>query len=149
MPPGSAVWTTLCYRARMPLRSRHELSRPDATKSYKKYYHLLRELQRVGFFRLPTDLESYVFPTPRPGLTKKLSEISLTEVRPTIEVLYVQPLASTSESSIDFARFAYHVSQHPDPLSQRFTRSLLSWCQPAGVLEAAEEIVCCDGPATR
>jgi hypothetical protein len=111
-----------------------------ATKAHQKYYHLLRELETLGFITLPEDLESFIFPEPRPGMTKRLREISVGAHRPQLEVIFVQPLASESARCIDFATFARHVARHDDPLSKRFSESLLRWCSPAGSLEATGEI---------
>jgi len=109
-------------------------------KARTKYFHLLQELERLELLLLPKDLESFVYAENRQGLTQKLSEISLTAHRPAIEVLYVQPLASGSDAVIDFECFARHVARHPDPLSQRFSQSLLRWRSPAGTSDAQAEI---------
>jgi len=111
-----------------------------ATKAKTKYFHLVRELERLELLRLPSDLERSVFTSTGQALTKKLGEITLTAHRPTIEVLYIQPLASGSEAVIDFECFARHVARHPDPLSQRFSQSLLRWRSPAGTSDAQAEI---------
>lgn len=112
-----------------------------ATSAYKKYYHLLRELETLGYLHLPPDLATFIFPTPRSGLTKKLREITLGAHRPKLEVFFVQPHASESDRVIDFETFARHVAKHDDVLSQRFAESLLRWRHPAGDLEAIGEVM--------
>ncbi|MET0340669.1 MAG: hypothetical protein ABW252_06690 [Polyangiales bacterium] len=113
-----------------------------STSSHQKYFHLLRELERVELLKLPPDLAEYVFPEPRQGLTRKLREITLTTKRPRVEVVFVQPIVTGGgERCIDFECFARHVARHPDPLSQRFSESLLRWRAPAGAREAATEVV--------
>lgn len=112
-----------------------------ATSSYKKYFHLLSELELLGYLQLPSDLQSYIFPESRRGLTQKLREITIGVHRPKLEVVFVQPLPSASDRVIDFETFARHVAKHEDALSQRFAQSLLRWRGPAGEIEAAAEVV--------
>lgn len=111
-----------------------------ATSAYKKYYHLLRELESLGYLRLPDDLAAFIFPKSKPGLTKKLGEIRLGTHLPKLELVFVQPNGTDLDRAIDFETFARHVAKHEDALSQRFAESLLRWRTPAGEPEASDEV---------
>ena len=105
-----------------------------ATKAYQKYYHLIATLADLGFFALPGDIEAYLFPKPRRGLTKRLHDIELVSIDPAIDVIYVQPEATDGDRVISFADFAAHVRKNDDPLSQLFAEHLMRWRTAAGAL---------------
>lgn len=111
-----------------------------ATSAYQKYYHLLCELESLGYLQLPDKLSAFIFPKAKPGLTKKLREIGLGKHRPKLELLFVQPNATHLGRAIDFETFARHVAKHGDALSQRFAESLLRWRTPAGALAAGDDV---------
>lgn len=103
-----------------------------ATSSHQKYHHLATALARLGYLELPSDLESYVYPLPRPGLSARLQEVRVIDRVSTIEVLYVQPEKTEGDRCIDFETFAAYVQRFDDPVSQRFAERLLTWREPAG-----------------
>ncbi len=104
-----------------------------ATKAKQKYAHLLCALQEAGCLRLPDELLTYLYPKPRPGVTKCLRQVETTVATDEFEVvvLYVQPELGAGDV-IDFEAFASVVGQHDDVLSQRFSRSLRGWRVTAG-----------------
>lgn len=103
-----------------------------ATNAHQKYHHLADTLARLGYLALPADLEGYLRPAPRPGLTARLEQIAVTGRDAAIEVIYVQPMQTGSDRCIDFERFAKHVERHDDPFSRLFREHLLRWRAPAG-----------------
>lgn len=111
-----------------------------ATKHRRKYFHLLRELATLGLLHLPRELEMHMFSDSQAGVLDQLRRISVADVRPKIEVLYVQPLPGDGPNHIDFECFARHVARHSDPLSQRFSESLLRWRTAAGEQEVRREL---------
>jgi hypothetical protein len=102
------------------------------TTSHQKYHHLARALGRLGFLDLPSDLASYVYPMPRPGLLVKLAEIVVSAQDLPIEVIYVQPEKSTGDRCVSFEEFATHVEKYADPFSARFSEHLRRWQSRAG-----------------
>ena len=46
-----------------------------ATSAHQKYFHLARMLTDLGFLQLPDDIEKYLYPSPRPRLSKQLVTI--------------------------------------------------------------------------
>lgn len=102
------------------------------TTAHQKYNHLATSLARLGYFDLPSDLASYVFPTPRPGLLAKLGEVVVSGVNTPIEILYIQPTKSEGDQCIDFERFAAHVDRFDDPFSRLFAEHLRRWTDNAG-----------------
>jgi hypothetical protein len=111
-----------------------------ATDQRKKYYHLLRELATLGLLHLPADIETRVFAETQRGIGKVLQQIEVAETRAEIEVLYVQPTTTGDANHIDFETFARYVRRHADPLSQRFSESLLRWRTAAGEPEVKREL---------
>ncbi len=103
-----------------------------ASAAHQKYSHLLTELGRAGFLSLPSDLETFVFPTPKRGLRKKLGSVETTGLDAPIEVIYVQPEKSPGERVVDFETFAGFVDRHDDPFSRVFAAHLRRWTVRAG-----------------
>jgi hypothetical protein len=103
-----------------------------STNEHQKYHHLAVELARLGYFRVPVDLEDYTYPRPRTGLASRLRKIEVAAVDSKVEVIYVQPEATDGDLCIDFARFAECVSKHTDPLSKSFADHLQKWRSVAG-----------------
>lgn len=109
-----------------------------ATNQKQKYYQLLLALEQLEFCRIPSDLHAHLFPSPRRGLAECMRGLAVTDLDPTIELVYVQPRLTDSVRAIDFACFARYVAKHNDALSQRFARSLERWQSTAGMLETSE-----------
>jgi hypothetical protein len=103
-----------------------------ATSAHQKYFHLAKMLADTGFLRLPDGIEEYLYPSPRPGLTKLLKQIKVTPLQPEIEILYLQPISNGDAGVKSFDQFAAYVAQFGDTLSQRFAQSLKSWQTAAG-----------------
>ena len=103
-----------------------------ATSSHQKYHHLVSALAQMGLMTTPADLREFVYPKPRPGLTKRLRQIEVAETNAEVEVWYIQPEATEGDRCIDFATFAAHVDNHDDPLSVLFAAHLRRWVVPAG-----------------
>lgn len=102
-----------------------------ATTAHQKYHHLAEELAALGFLELPDDLESFVFPTPRRGLTERLEAIRVPEFECGVRVVYVQPVGER-EDEIGFEQFASVVERDADPLACVFAAHLRRWVTPAG-----------------
>ncbi len=102
------------------------------TAAHQKYHHLLWRLSRLGFLELPDDLDAYLYPSPRNGLTERLRAIRVTDLNPQIDVIYVQPERTEGDVCIDFAEMAEHVGRRADPLGQAFARHLRRWRVVAG-----------------
>ena len=81
---------------------------------------------------MPQDIEEYLFPEPRSGLKKRLQNIEVTSINPSVEVIYLQPEKEEGIDCIDFIEFAGHLKKYSDPLTTRFRDSLLKWRSPAG-----------------
>ncbi len=103
-----------------------------ATPAHQKYHHLVAILARLGFISTPDDLEEFLFPRVRQGLTARLRQISVEQRDPPIEVIYLQPAATEGARCIDFETFAAHVERHADPFSQAFAAHLRKWVHSAG-----------------
>lgn len=103
-----------------------------ATSARQKYHHLSAALARLGYLELPPDLERYLYPAPRSGLSAKLAQIVVAPINTPIEVIYVQPTATGSDRCIDFDRFASYVARFDDPFSRRFSAYLVRWKESAG-----------------
>jgi len=103
-----------------------------ATTAHQKYHHLTSALAELGFLSLPPDLQDFLYPQPRPGLTERLRAIVVADINPTIDVRYLQPLSTEGDSCIDFETFATYVDCHDDPLSALFARHLRRWTTAAG-----------------
>ena len=101
------------------------------TTAHQKYYHLLASLAELGLMSLPADLEDYLYPLPRPGLTERLRQVTV-EVQdpgPTIEVIYLQPQETIGVRCIDFETFAAYVDRFDDPVSREFSVALRRWAE--------------------
>ena len=103
------------------------------TKAKQKYVQLLFALARLGYLSFPDELEAYVFPRPRRGVTKLLEQVAPLPLDPAVDVLYVQPARRDgADDVIDFATFAEHVGRHDDPVSLLFAEHLGRWRSRAG-----------------
>jgi len=101
------------------------------TNARQKYYHLLASLAELGLMSLPADMEDYLYPRARPGLTERLRQVTV-EVQdpgPTLNVIYIQPQATDGARCIDFSTFATYVEQFDDPVSREFSAALRRWAE--------------------
>lgn len=105
------------------------------TSAHQKYHHLAATLASLGYLKLPTDLASFVYPAPRPGLTDALRRIEVTPLDSAVDVIYLQPHATDGDRCIDFVQFADYVARFDDPLSKRFAEHLVLWRNAAGAVE--------------
>jgi len=99
------------------------------TNARQKYYHLLVSLSELGLMSLPADLEDYLYPRARPGLTERLRQVTA-EVHnpgPTLKVIYIQPQVTDAARCIDFNTFAVYVDRFDDPVSREFSAALRRW----------------------
>jgi len=106
-----------------------------ASKARQKYYHLLAILAELGFLFIPSDLEEYLYPQTRPGLTRRLEQVQVQVKKPgpMIEVIYLQPQETDGVRCIDFETFAEYVGRFDDPVSREFSAALKRWAKaPAG-----------------
>lgn len=105
----------------------------DAKRIRRKYFHLFRALERLGFLELPPALENLIFSPNHSGFSSLLKQIRILPRSSRVEVWYVQPLKGNASRCIDFKGFAKHVMElHDDPFSSRFCESLERWIGPAG-----------------
>ena len=101
------------------------------TNARQKYYHLLANLAELGLMSLPVDLEDYLYPRARPGLTERLRQVAV-KVKPpgsSIEVIYIQPNETEGVRCVDFNTFATYVEQFDDPVSREFCAALRRWAE--------------------
>lgn len=112
-----------------------------STATHQKYHHLAITLAHLGYLKLPVDLETFVYPTPREGLRSRLEQISVSDDDPAVEVIYLQPTASVGDRCIDFERFATCVERFSDPFSARFCQHLRRWTVPPGTLPPSANLL--------
>jgi hypothetical protein len=111
-----------------------------ATNYRPKYHHLLRDLSTLGFLTFPPEIEAGLASGQGRKVAALLQKIGVPELSTSaIEIVYIQPQHSNEPNRIDFETFARHVARHPDPLSQRFSESLLRWRTAAGKSEVQHE----------
>jgi len=111
-----------------------------ATNYRPKYHHLLRDLSNLGFLTLPPEIEAGLASGQSRQVAAALQKIAVAELSTSaIEIVYIQPQHSNEPNRIDFETFARQVARHPDPLSQRFSESLLRWRSAAGKSEVEHE----------
>ena len=85
----------------------------QATRSKKKYQHLLSKLQEMGFITL-----------------NKNQIFRIAQADYDIQIVYIQPNNSEGfDNVITFCDASEIIKQHGDELSQRFSRSLLKWAE--------------------
>lgn len=98
----------------------------------QKYGHLLFALRGLGLVETPADLEAFLFPQRRRGVTERLEQVRVAAgAEMPLRVLYVQPRGE-EDGVISFDQFAAHLEGRNDPVSARFRTSLLRWRRPAG-----------------
>jgi len=105
------------------------------TKYVRKYLHLLRTLESLGFVRVPASAYEYAFPDIRVGLTEALRSIEnlVVDSAMQVHVLYVQPIA-TSQDAIGFEEFAA-VAESEGGVGSLFASSLREWTNIAGDID--------------
>lgn len=83
----------------------------DATNFKKKYNHLLRELERLGFIKVESG-----------------GNIRVAKDEYKTSMVFIQPNAkSEDKQSIGFEEIANIIEKRQDPLSLRFSKSLREW----------------------
>ena len=92
-------------------------------------------MARLGYLTTPEDLRQFVYPSPRVGLSARLAAVQAAGLDSAVELIYVQPEATSGVRAIDFAQFAEFVGRYPVPLSQKFAAHLLKWRAEAGSSE--------------
>jgi hypothetical protein len=107
-----------------------------STQAHQKYHHLLAALSKLGFLTMPSDIEAFLYPTPRSGLAAKLRAVAPVPTKVRVEIVYVQPEATPGGTCIDFGTFAEQVERLGDPLSTLFSAHLRRWTEPAGSTRA-------------
>jgi len=104
-----------------------------ATNAHQKYHHLAAALSRLGYLTLPSDIEAFLYPVPKPGLTARLEQIAVSGKDSAVDVIYVQPNSQDGDTCIDFEEFAKYVGRFEDPLSQQLSKHLGEWTTVAGL----------------
>jgi hypothetical protein len=109
------------------------------TDSHQKYFHLACALERLGFLRMPSEVESFLYSNPRRGqeFERCLQAIEVMPHDPPIKVIYLQPIATNEPNCLGFEQFARYIGRFSDPFSQRFAERLLAWKEAAGATPPA------------
>ncbi len=112
------------------------------TTTHQKYHHLVSTLAALGYVKMPDDIQEFLYPAPKVGLSERLRKVEATAGESTVEVLFVQPKRSPAREGprrrsddyrcIEFAEFAEFVERHDDPLSKVFAAHLRKWTATAG-----------------
>lgn len=76
------------------------------TKEGAKYFHLASNLRDAGVLRLPEDLEGYVFPVRRRGVTHAWHGVRTTQQHVITHVRYLQPTLGGGHNALTFEQFA-------------------------------------------
>jgi len=102
------------------------------TTYVRKYLHLLRALETLGFLRVPPTVYDHAFPDIKVGLSDALRSIENLVVDATVQVqvLYVQPVAS-APNEIGFDEFASVAERHGQ-LGQLFANFLIALLSSPG-----------------
>jgi hypothetical protein len=103
-------------------------------KYIKKYLHLLKSLESLGFVDVPPEVYQYGFSPNKTGITAALRKIKVKPMTEgiSIEVIYLLPRLDDSCTSISFDLFNIVVSRYEDPVSKAFSRYLDEWTHCAG-----------------
>lgn len=96
----------------------------------RKYLHLLWTLEQLGFVRVPTLVYDLAFPTIRTGLSEALRKVENLVAEPVVHVLYVQPVA-TASNTIGFEEVA-GIAESRGGVGEIFANSLRVWVSAAG-----------------
>ena len=109
-----------------------------ASKSRKKYLHLLSALSEMELLTLPIDLKEKILRMETRGSTKLIAEIDVCHfTAPQIEVIFVQPRKYQSDGQrgfryIYFDEFAYSIEQLGE-LGYLVAQYLRRWKADAGI----------------
>jgi hypothetical protein len=98
----------------------------------RKYLHLLRALEGLGFLKVPAATYDHAFPEIRVGLGEAVRRIEnlVDDVAVQVHVLYVQPIANAPKT-IGFEEFA-KVAEARSGVGRLFAASLRDWVRAAG-----------------
>ena len=99
-----------------------------ATGGKRKYFHLLAQLEQMDLLHIPGKLHEIMGRSRLQGVTSASEQVTIKAAPVTPQIVYVQP-RGTGPGIINFHEFAAVVRQHDDPLSARFTQSLLEWAE--------------------
>jgi hypothetical protein len=97
-----------------------------ATNAKRKYFCLLEHLEKIGMLHIPVVLKEIMRGPSLVGATSASKQVKIVVAPVESLVVYVQPNAA-GPGIISFHEFARVVRRRPDPLSQRFARSLEEW----------------------
>ncbi|MDH5674994.1 MAG: hypothetical protein OEZ06_22890 [Myxococcales bacterium] len=98
----------------------------------QRYRHLSSLLGDLGLLQVPADINEHIYGSGRAALTGRLGQIVPTAANPRLQILYIQPEAKTTESAIDFARFAAELERLSDDDARTFAEYLRRWVTPPG-----------------
>lgn len=103
-------------------------------KYIKKYLHLLKSLECLGFVDVPSEVYKYGFSSNKTGITAALRNIKVNPIAENtiIDVIYILPHCDNSCTSISFEKFNIIVSKYSDPVSKAFSMYLNEWSNSAG-----------------
>jgi hypothetical protein len=106
----------------------------------RKYLHLLRTLEGLGFLKVPAATYDHAFPDIRVGLGEALRRIEnlVVDAAVQVHVLYVQPIA-TAPNAIGFEEFA-KVAEARGGVGRLFATSLREWVRTAGDLDPRTDV---------
>jgi len=99
-----------------------------ATKSKRKYFHLLEQLERMGLLRIPVSMKEIVARPALQGINEASKQIEVMATASEPLIVYVQPNGAGPDV-VSFQEFAGIVRRHDDPVSRRFAQSLCEWAE--------------------
>ena len=99
-----------------------------ATQAKRKYFHLLKQLEKMGLLLIPNELEDIMERKSLQGANQASGAIKIVSQVSRCEILYIQPNGK-DENVISFAEFADVIENNTDPFAKRFSRSLREWAE--------------------
>ena len=99
-----------------------------ATQAKRKYFHLLKQLEKMGLLLIPKELEDIMERKSLQGANQASEAIKIVSQVSRCEILYIQPNGK-DENVISFAEFADAIENNTDPFAQRFSSSLREWAE--------------------
>lgn len=106
-----------------------------ATNAKRKYFCLLKQLEKIGLLRIPAALHEIMKRPSLQGANEASGQIEIAVPSIKSRVVYILP-NGTGPDVISFHEFADVVGRHEDPVAQRFSRSLREWA----AVRAGEEM---------